>query len=28
MPSATIVTSDYDGFDTASDLGRAAVFPL
>jgi hypothetical protein len=28
MPFATIVTKDYDGFDTASDLGRPEVFRL
>jgi len=28
MPFATIVTSNYDGFDTASDLGRPGVFRL
>ena len=26
MPFATIVTNDYDGFDTASDLNRPGVF--
>jgi hypothetical protein len=28
MPFATIVTKDYDGFDTASDLDRPDVFRL
>ena len=28
MPFATIVTQDYDGFDTASDLDRPGVFRL
>jgi hypothetical protein len=28
MPFATIVTKDYDGFDTASDLNRPGVFRL
>jgi Family of unknown function (DUF6194) len=28
MPFATIVTKDYDGFDTASNLNRAGVFRL
>lgn len=28
FPFATIVTSDYDGFDTASDLNRSGVFRL
>lgn len=28
MPFATIVTKDYDGFDTASDLNRPDVFRL
>jgi Family of unknown function (DUF6194) len=28
MPFATIVTNDYDGFDTASELSRAGVFRL
>jgi hypothetical protein len=28
MPFATIVTNDYDGFDTASKLNRAGVFRL
>ena len=28
MPFATIVTQDYDGFDTASDLNRPGVFRL
>ena len=28
MPFATIVTKDYEGFDTASDLNRAGVFRL
>jgi len=28
MPFATIVTNDYDGFDTASDLNRPDVFRL
>jgi hypothetical protein len=28
MPFATIVTHDYDGFDTASDLNRPGVFRL
>jgi hypothetical protein len=28
MPFATIVVSDYDGFDTASDLNRPGVFRL
>ena len=28
MPFATIVTSDYEGFDTASDLNRPGVFRL
>jgi uncharacterized protein DUF6194 len=28
MPFATIVTKDYDGFDTASDLSRPGVFRL
>jgi hypothetical protein len=28
MPFATIVTQDYDGFDTDSKLGRAGVFRL
>ncbi len=28
MPFATIVTQDYDGFDTASKLERAGVFRL
>jgi hypothetical protein len=28
MPFATVVVSDYDGFDTASDLNRPGVFRL
>ncbi len=28
MPFATIVTGDYEGYDTASDLGRPGVFRL
>ncbi|MGR6922361.1 DUF6194 family protein [[Actinomadura] parvosata] len=28
LPYATIVTKDYEGFDTASDLGRPGVFRL
>jgi hypothetical protein len=28
MPFATMVTKDYDGFDTASDLNRPGIFRL